>query len=98
MVGVVALSLRGSCNEAQPVTLCKIFQMLRTNPGKVGDLGIGEEFLAGFHCDHGFRSRPTLESLHLKNSDAEGSPYEWKPQETAAFGPRPVVLPERAGP
>jgi hypothetical protein len=70
MVGLVALSLRGSCNEAQPVMLCKIFEMLGTDPGEVGDLGVGEEFLARFHSDHGFRSRPTLESLHLKNSDA----------------------------
>lgn len=71
MVGLVALSLRGSCDEAQPVPLCKIFEMFGTDPGEIRDLGVGEEFLTRFHSDHGFRSRPTLESLHSKSSDAE---------------------------
>jgi hypothetical protein len=38
----LALNHRGSCNEAQTMTPGQAFQMPGTNPGKVGDLGIGD--------------------------------------------------------
>jgi hypothetical protein len=35
---LVAIRLHDSYSQAQPVTFCKVFQMLRTNSGKVRDL------------------------------------------------------------
>ena len=52
MVGLVALSLRGSCNEAQPVTLRQIVEMFGTNSRKVRNLGISEDLLARFDGYH----------------------------------------------
>ena len=52
MFGLISEALGGAGEKAQPMTLCKILQMLGTNPGKVRDLGIGEDFLARFYSDH----------------------------------------------
>lgn len=52
LLGLVPRWLGSSHDEAQAMAACKIVKMLGANPRKVGDLWVGENFLARFDCYH----------------------------------------------
>jgi hypothetical protein len=87
MFGLISKALGGSRHEAQAMALREIVEMSGANPRKVYYLCVGEDFLARFNCDHGFKFPQTLE---------KGSSYEWEPGEPAAPDSRALVLRERA--
>jgi hypothetical protein len=72
--------------------------MLRTNPGKVRDLGKGEGLLARFHSDHSIQVFASSVLIYASRIQRKGSSYEWKPQELVPFPQGPAVLREAAGP
>jgi hypothetical protein len=81
------------------MSLCKIVQMLGTNPGKFRDLDKGKEFLARFHSDHQIQVPANSEVIYVSRVQTrEGSSYEWQQPETGPFDQRPAFLLERAAP
>jgi hypothetical protein len=95
---LLTVILHGSHGEAQPVTFCKIFQMLRTNPGKVRGLGKGEELLTRFHSDHSIQVLASSGLICVSRIQRKGSSYEWESQQPVPFSQRPAVLRETAEP
>ena len=72
--------------------------MLRANPGKVRDLGKGEELLARFHSDRSIQVPASSGLIYVSQIQQKGSSYEWEPQEPVPSPQRPAVLRETAAP
>jgi hypothetical protein len=63
MFSLISKALGGACDNAQPMTLREMVEMLGANPRKVCDLRMSKKLLARFDRYHWFDSPQFLQSL-----------------------------------
>ena len=69
LFGLLACGSSRALDEAEVLAARKISQMLEANPGQAGDFFLGEDLLAGFHCNH-FQSTTGPSCIALQLFDA----------------------------